>query len=430
MPKTKKQLSSELAVKAAQYKRLDTMLEKLHKRVVEYKNAVKEQDEAGLGMSQSAGNRAADKMQTAKKRVLTQKQAILNTFGNELSKQVKSFFEGPKGSDDESVGKWVNENYAMARVCMSSDLLYEKPYLAALGNLGISEYNMHAAAQMAKMFIVKHIPNCSDLSWGSDTYKKDTEENYNRYMSYDLYELKNNNVNFLKAGENGFEAVQKALVSGIVKSNDVKEESFEEFAEELKNAKTTVNSSEYKAIISTLEQLDKPGLGPWGEKAGLTPMQNEAAKLLTVKMNIDKYLAHKSKDGVKKNVYEKLAAVEKLNEYISKKIVESNPQPFPEGKFSGLNKYINSAKQNVYLQYKQSDIINNVEKARPAGVVTTADECTNTLKCMQRIIDGADPDKRAALKTAQEEFFNYPGKDSVGRELDESRKSVDNSMSI
>ena len=429
MPKTKKQLSTELGVKAAQYKRLDTMLERLHKRVVEYKDAVKEQDEASLGMSQSAANRAAGKVQIAKKRVLAQKQAFLNTFGSELSKQVKSFFTGPKSSDDETVGKWVHENYAMARVCMSSDLLYEKPYLPSLRKLGISEAQMHAAAQMAKMYIVKHIPDCGALCWGSDTYKKETPDDYQRYMSVDLYELKENNTEFLKAEEGGVEEVQEELVSGIANSNDVEEESFEAFAEELKNAKTTVNSSEYKAIISTLEQLDKPGLGPWGEKAGLTPMQNEAAKLLTVKMCIDKYIAHKSNDGVKKNVYEKLAAVEKLNNYISKKIVESNPKEFGEP-LAKLNKYINSAKQNVYLQYKQADITNSVEKARSAGVVTTADECTNTLKCMQRIIDGAAPAKRAALKTTQEEFFNHPGKDSVGKVLDESRKSVDNSMSI
>ncbi len=433
MPKTRQQLSTELGAKAAQYKKLDDMLRELHQDYLDFKEAKdKYDDELTYGSGQSMSE-ALRERNAAENRLRAQKQAIVDAYGGEISKQVKSFFAGPKGSDDESVAEWVNENYVMARFCTSSELLFSRPMLSSLNNLAKVEDDIHSAARTAKLFVVKHIPDDYDYCWGSDAHSRTNEYDYKDYMESNFKDIGKKNKDFL-SNEKAIEYLQKSFAPAAAVSADAgsqpaaQEMSFKSFADELKAAKTTVNSSEYKAIISVLEQLDKPGYGPWGEEAGLTPGQNEAAKLLTVKMNIDKYLAHKSNDGVKKNVYGKLAAVEKLNEYISRKIVESDPQPFPEGQFSGLNKYINSAKQNVYMQYKSADITANVDKARGIGVETTAEECTRTLRCMQRIIDGADPAKRAALKTAQDEFFNYPGKDSAGRELTEAaQKAIEES---
>ncbi len=433
MPKTRQQLSTELGAKAAQYKKLDDMLRELHQGYLDYKEAKdKYDDELAYGSEQSV-SKALRERNAVENRLRAQKQAIVNAYGGEISKQVKSFFAGPKGSDDESVAEWVKENYVMARFCMSSELLFTKPTISSLNNLARVENDIHSAARTAKLFIVKHIPDEYDFCWGRDNHDRTNEYDYKDYMESNFEDLGKKNKDFL-SNEKAIENLQNSFAPAAAVSADAgnqpaaQEMSFKSFADELKAAKTTVNSSEYKNIISALEQLDKPGFGPWGEESGLTPGQNEAAKLLTVKMYVDKYIAHKGNDGVKKNVYGKLAAVEKLNEYLCKKINGANPQGFTKEPLSKLNKYIDSAKQNVYLQYKKADIAENVGKARGIGVETTAEECTRTLRCMQRIIDGADPAKRAALKNAQEEFFNYPGKDSAGRELTEAaQKAIEES---
>jgi len=91
-----------------------------------------------------------------------------------------------------------------------------------------------------------------------------------------------------------------------VQNAQQKQVSLKVLEEDLIRAKTFYNSREYNNIITAVQDLRN-------EKGA---SRDEA--LATVGVAIRKYLKHKSRDGVKPNVMKKLAAVERLSQYIDR----------------------------------------------------------------------------------------------------------------
>jgi len=81
---------------------------------------------------------------------------------------------------------------------------------------------------------------------------------------------------------------------------------FAKLGAELENAKTTVNSKQYKLLMNTIKALGDPSYS-----------EEQRVKLMLVAAStVDDYIAHKAKDGVKPNVFRKLEAVEKVSRYL------------------------------------------------------------------------------------------------------------------
>ncbi len=185
----------------------------------------------------------------------------------------------------------------------------------------------------------------------------------------------------------------------------------DDFRDNLKAARTTFNSDQYKLIISTLKEMQKPGPAPVSKNEHdtdiktLTPKQNHVAKLYAVQYAIDLYLRHKSRDGVNANTYHKLAAVEELNQFITKRISDLKPKNFV---YLG-KKLPDEILPKVESKFNKADISKNVEAALNSGIETYDAECIQTLSCMERIISLAGDKAQNALVDMQNKFFREPG---------------------
>ena len=114
--------------------------------------------------------------------------------------------------------------------------------------------------------------------------------------------------------------------------------SLDTLIQKLKDAKTFYNSSAYKNIINVAEMLNKFEKLPatlGGKKVegleNLDKKQQHAYKMFAIRDMVDKYLNHKAEEGVKQNVYGKLAAVEELHQFVSQRIRDLAPAPFEVG---------------------------------------------------------------------------------------------------
>lgn len=137
---------------------------------------------------------------------------------------------------------------------------------------------------------------------------------------------------------------------------------FDKYVKELKDAKTVFNSDEYNGLIEAVKYINTK------EKFEIAPDLDEqhtyAAKLWTVKMQIDKYLAHKAQDGVNQNSFKKLAAVEKLNKEITRRLQKLD---IPEFSF---NTYKVNVKKLAQTDQKdiQTYLKNHDEKTMPSAI--------------------------------------------------------------
>ena len=409
--KTKKEITDELSEKVSQYQELDNMLESLRETIADCGNYAAADDFHiflnGLDSDNVNYIPAED-----------QSKEILKKYGQALYNQIESFFEGPKDSDDSSVAEWVSRNYVAVRLFTSSDFMKHN----SVEGLDFAEGSMHRAAQMAKMFLLKYLPKPESIYWGSDTHVPESEQNYNKYMADDFADLParrkaysaGHSLAWVKNKIASQVAVnpENAEISGL---NAPETDSLAAFAKELKDAKTTFNSNEYKMIISFTENWASARK----EFHGDTPKKDAAAQLVCLKSAINAYLNHKGKDGVKKNVYKKLAAVEKLNQYVSEKLKEISEVDLPSAETKALFRKIKEdlPKDDIAPTYKDGELIaQKVNTARLFGQNTDAAECDRTLRCMDKIICRSESRKRE-LKDIQKEFFENPGQEeySIGK---------------
>jgi len=181
---------------------------------------------------------------------------------------------------------------------------------------------------------------------------------------------------------------------------------------ELENARTLTNSSEYNNIIKSIKALNKesrPGI-----LQTISPEQAHAFKLKKIGDLIDKYLEHKSVDGVKPNVRNKLLAVQKLNENISIKLNAMNVKSFSMMDGTSIDmshreyQYSNmyNAIQNEKIKNKVSapkteaqydEIVNTIAEK---GVHSSTEAVKHVDECMAQIV------LRAALVGKSDEYIN------------------------
>lgn len=134
--------------------------------------------------------------------------------------------------------------------------------------------------------------------------------------------------------------------------------SFRDKIQALKDGKTRFNSSEYKDLINLVEHVSDSGAIKGTEN--LSDMQRYVAKLCLIKKQINKYLRHKAKNGVKQNVYGKLAAVEDLNREITARLAAID---VPVDKFGLDGKTINLENLKKKLTYE--DEVTAAKKKNP-----------------------------------------------------------------
>jgi len=159
---------------------------------------------------------------------------------------------------------------------------------------------------------------------------------------------------------------------------------------ELEKAKTLVNSGEYKNLIKYLKDIK--------DNKNLLSKENIKTTLQDIGRKIDKYIDHKAKDGVKANAYNKLAAIQKVNVWVSEAMGEiglSRAKNYAEAyaKFDGEHK------KDVPKPDK-ADLENKAEKKQDAAAKTIkyVDDCICT------IILKADENKRPAINNVRNEF--------------------------
>jgi len=140
---------------------------------------------------------------------------------------------------------------------------------------------------------------------------KPVEDNPNE-INADIKPVKNNNDSVIEENPNEInidikpEIVQASEKANKIETDEQQREKFAKLSTQLKDAMTKVNSKEYRKIITLIDKL--------------ATGDSDLETLMSTGVAINKYLAHKSKDGVKANVFKKLAAVEKVSKYIDKKL--------------------------------------------------------------------------------------------------------------
>ena len=408
--RTRQEITEELNKKVEQYKELDDMLRKLNKKIHDSKYAA----EMLSGHEYSA--------EVDKTNAIEQRKVILGKYGQEFQDQLVSFFEGPEDMSDNSILDWICKNYVAVRLFTSSDFLEDNP----VKGLYSTENKMHDAARMAKMFLLKYLPDPEAIYWGDAEHVPEDEDDYSRYMEDDFRSLEIQRESYLE--DYSLETIKgwiKPHIGYVPKEveeaeqtepeeqaeapdlNEPETDSLASFAKELKDAKTTFNSDEYKAIISFADNWENAPKAVHSD----SPAKDKAAQLVCIKTAINAYLNHKGKDGVKKNVYKKLAAVEKLNQFVSEKLKGIKEEDLPSAETKGWFKQIKEdlPKDNIPAKFKNADLIaQKVSTAQAFGIDTNEAECARTLKCMDKIIRRSE-NRKDELWDMQKEFFNNPG---------------------
>jgi len=208
---------------------------------------------------------------------------------------------------------------------------------------------------------------------------------------------------------------------------------FAALGKELENAKTTVNSKQYKALTDTIKALGNEKLS-----AKMTP--EERKKLMVIAgITIADYISHKAKDGVKPNVFRKLAAVEAAGRYLDKALA-----PHRNDRFTLNNKkcQVSDISRSLEEQYNAADfssqkryneltayngIENKLAKFRNPNCRRYAE---HTNSCMNKIILNAVSNNYPTVKAldrmrsqfAEEEFVM--NELSIKKELPQPKKDM------
>ncbi len=320
-----------------------------------------------------------------------QRESFWNDHKKEFVRGLEALKQGPKGRDPESMLKWVKQfPYVVACPKLLEDHGYGDPLKEKYYDLGRTWRELFSGDKAVETI------------YGEQTG-----------YGYDVYERKSNLNDFQKEADKIF---------GPVRGLNEEEIELDRLVGKLENASMFTDSGEYRNLISMTKMLNETEIVPHTE--GLTQKQNQAMKLAMIKTCVDTYLDHKAKDGVKRNVYHKLAAVEELNRYICKRMEDVGVWNIPDQKMHDelfFPKTVEDESSILEIKHPQTysteEIEANVEKANQAdsGNSTTVDECARTLDCMARILMRAEhlkvPDTQIQELTAvREQFFRNPGR--------------------
>ena len=322
------------------------------------------------------------------KKFKEQKDTFWSDHKKDFLRGVDAMNEGPKGRDPENMLKWIRKfPYVLAR----PDFLREKG----------ESVDDNAMYQLAKAW--------TTLFNGEDA----VEMVYEGKSGWDLDRK-------VAAFRNFQEKADKLFGPSAGLSEE--EIELDRLVEKMENASMFTDSTEYKNLMSMTKMLNQTELVPHTE--GLTQKQHQALKIATLKSCVDAYLDHKARDGVKRNVYHKLAAVEELNRYLCKRMDEIGVWNIPDKKLHDEVNFPKTVEDEAVVlnetapkAYSSETIKANVEKANLDNPddPTTADECACTLDCMARILMRARhlelPDTQVQELTAvREQFFQTPGR--------------------
>ena len=159
--------------------------------------------------------------------------------------------------------------------------------------------------------------------------------------------------------------------------------------EKLENAKTFYNSDEYNQIIDVAKMLYHTDELPKKFKdSAKTPEAIHAFKLASIKVRIDAYIEHKAKDGVKPNVYHKLAAVEELNRYVSEELNRIGVKHIPGG-FPAITT-VNGQVPMSLKEEPNASLLKSYHAYDGSLISDEREECCRTLDCMGRIMLSAN----------------------------------------
>ena len=122
---------------------------------------------------------------------------IYAVYGEELAGQLDGFFAGPKAEDDASVGAWAKKYYLAGRLCCHPAFL--KLNVSELGDneslLGPTEDSMHDAAEIMKMYFIRHNENA--IYWGNEEHEQEpSEEAYMDRVREKIRSLTNERQNY------------------------------------------------------------------------------------------------------------------------------------------------------------------------------------------------------------------------------------------
>ncbi len=435
MPKPPEELEADLKTLHSQYKDLDDHLKRIHKY---YDFAQKNSSQ--FTYQQKAAFQAKASAEAA---------AILKQYGNEFSDSLERFFAGPEADDDESVQKWITQNYVAARLFTSSEFLSACPFLET----DRVERQMHGAARMVRLYFEKHRPDL--ICWGNNTPEEISDTDYRKWMPDNRKDLQTDYETFREADAEPFNVLRARLseyapavaanapsapaatVSEQAAAKPAKRDPYREdkarldaFAAKLEKAQTTFgNSDQYKQIFNTIKLLNRteyPQLPGYPKQNEMSPEKNHAMKLFAIRNMINAYLTHKGKDGVKPNVYSKLAAVEELNQFVCSRIQELDLEPFDFGKghFDRADApvtYLDEAlkqPKHEFLDYSEEEVRSRFPGTdKDPAIAEKRSEYRNAMDCMGRIILNAEQNGRSEarigdLKNMHQAFRNAPGANS------------------
>lgn len=200
---------------------------------------------------------------------------------------------------------------------------------------------------------------------------------------------------------------------------------FGDIATKLEKAKTWYNSGEYNDLVEAVKSLNK--VSKIDQDANLDDVHKYAIKLWAVKKQINKYLDHKGKDGVKQNAFDKLAAVEELNQEISKRLSTLDVNSFTYGKYTvDVNAFASTYKDEMessraeYLkkhawaapsQMNENECNQKYAEAKKVYPKLDQKDYMNADTCMCRIILRAEKKVNNDLVRMRKQFQAHPARE-------------------
>ena len=259
-----------------------------------------------------------------------------------LWQKFEDFYNGPYDYDKDSILEWIDNN--KTTIALLSDknfrncLAEKDPRFNRFGKT-----TMYTFCSMADIWLdLYNKEEVVDQLIQDDGKEKDFfDKAVSKFFDVTDYGLQVNDFQVRYGLGKVRVGADKALYSfRKVFANDYSEDNqkFEDYTKQLSNAVTPRDSEEYKSIINTVKTFSKiddiPKLHNDNETADLKKLnqrQQQAFKMYMIKKSIDKYVAHKVKDGINKNAYEKMNLVRNLDKFVCNRIKELNPEPFKIG---------------------------------------------------------------------------------------------------
>ena len=276
-----------------------------------------------------------------------------HTYGDIIKEELKAMADGPKEYNPVGVMAWFS---AFPHVLAAQDL-----NTVALQGYEIPEEQFELAKEWRTYFANETaIKNYFD---SRDVDKRHTSDFDT--IKTDLYDK----------GWKCFNKIEKTKIDSIV--------------DKLKNAKTFYNSDEYNQIIDVAKMLYHTDELPKKFKdSAKTPEAIHAFKLASIKVRIDAYIEHKAKDGVKPNVYHKLAAVEELNRYVSEELNRIGVEHIPGGLPAITT--VNGQVPMSLEEEPNASLLKSYHAYAGSLISDEHEECRRTLDCMGRIMLSAN----------------------------------------